>query len=146
MNTFSKKLKVYLKKDSFERGFTLAEIILAIVIVLFIVMLLINLPPSIGLIGRSKQEALAKDIALKKVESIRSTNYDNLANGSSAITDIRLSSLPNGTGEVTIEDCPAQICTNGEVAKKVYTKVSWKHNSKDQSIEISTIVSKGGLK
>lgn len=129
-----------------QSGFTLVEVVLALMIVVFVVMMIVNLPPSLGLIGKSKQEGLAKDIASTKLENLRSQGFDSLANGTSPLTDTRLSSLPEGSGEVIVEDCPETVCTNGEIAKKVGTKVEWKHSSGVKSIELTTIISKGGLK
>lgn len=135
------------KKDAFgQSGFTLVEVALALMIVIFVVMMIVNLPPSLSLIGKSKQEGLAKDIASAKLESLRSQGFDNLANGTSPLTDTRLSSLPGGSGEVVIEDCPETVCTNSETAKKVKTKVEWKHTSGTKEVELTTIISKGGLK
>jgi competence protein ComGC len=88
------------KLNNSERGISLVEIVMVIFIIGMVILLFGSLPNSISLIGTSTRESSAKEIALKKIESLRNLTYDNLAIGTSYITDSRLSSLPQGTGQV----------------------------------------------
>lgn len=128
-----------------ERGFSLVEVVLGALVVVLVVFIIMNIPPSINLIGRSKQESLAKDIALKKIELLRSSEYGVLANGVTPISDPRLASLPNSLGQATIEDCPVDICTQGEIAKRVTVKITWKNSGDTKKIELVTLLTDGGI-
>lgn len=128
-----------------EKGFSLVEVVLGSLVVVLVVFIILNIPPSINLIGRSKQESLAKDIALKKIELLRSSQYDTLANGVTPITDPRLVSLPSASGQATIEDCPVSICTEGETAKRITVQVSWKSSGDTKQIKLITLLTEGGI-
>lgn len=131
-----------------EKGFLLVEIILIIMIVGFIVSLINLLPSSIGLIGTSKNETLAKDVAQTKIEDLRALTYVNLANTASpapTVTDPRLASIPEGSGTYIVEDCIPPTC-NGEEIRKVTVTVSWVDSgNKFKNIQLSTFIAKGGL-
>lgn len=128
-----------------ERGASLAEILIVILIVGFILLVVANIPSSIFLIGSSKYQSTAKQVASKQIEDLRLQGFDNLANGTANISDSRISTLPQGSGTIEIIDCPQTICSNGEQAKKVTVKVKWSESSKPKNIEVNTLISKGGL-
>lgn len=129
-----------------EEGFSLIEVILVIMIIGFIGLLISNLPSAFKLTGTSKHESIAKDIVAKKVEDLRSLSFDSLANGTTQITDTRLSQLPSSTGDVVVEDCPVEVCANDEEIKKVIVKVNWLEGGNNRKVELSTLIAKEGLK
>ena len=116
-----------------------------IVIVGFISLLLGNVFSSLKLIGSSSHEGVAKEIITTRLEKLRSSGYDNLANGSSTITDTRLSSLPAATSQVLIEDCPINICANFELLKQVTLRVSWNETKTIKNVTLVTFIGKGGV-
>ncbi len=128
-----------------QKGVSLVETILVVVVIGFIVMLMANLPNALGLVTKSSHLSLAKEIAAKQIEDKRSINYINLANGTTAILDSRLSMLPAGAGTVIIQDCSLSICTNSEAIKDIKVTVSWKDNQKNQTINLETFIGQGGL-
>lgn len=128
-----------------QRGVSLIEALLVIVIVGSLVFLLANLPNALGLISKSKHLSLAREIAVKQIEDKRSINYSNLVNDNSPIADSRLSLLPQGSGVIEVTDCDPQICTNGENIKQVQVEVSWKDNNKTQKITLKTMIGKEGI-
>lgn len=128
-----------------QKGFSLIEVMLVVVLVGFMVLIMANLPSALGLIGGSKHESLARDIASKKIEEVRNQGYDNLANGQSAIQDSRLIELIGGSAQSLIEDCPLTVCSNNEQIKKVTVTVSWLEQGQPKSVTIATFVAKGGL-
>lgn len=143
----SKKCKVQSVKltRSFEVGFSIIEIILVIMIAASIIFLIANLPSSAKLVGTSKHESTAKEIAYKKIEDLRSLTFTNLANGTTAINDSRISSLPSGNGEVTVSDCPPQVCTSNEQVKEAKVIITWTEGGKEGKVEVSTFIAKDGL-
>ncbi len=134
------------RETSSQRGFSLIEVLLVVIIIGFITFLILGLPSSIGLIGTSKNSSLANDIALGEVERLRLISYDNLANGSNNFSDGRMLSLPQGAGNYIVEDCPTSICSHAEQTKKVTVAVSWKDKDQTKTISVVTFMSQGGLK
>jgi hypothetical protein len=129
-----------------QLGISLIEVILMLGAVIFLVLLIGNLPLAVNLIGRANHQSIAREIVTKKIEDIRITPYSSLANGQTSIVDTRLKLLPTSTGVALIEDCPVTICTLSEDAKNVTVTVTWIENGKDQTNQIHTIVANGGLK
>ena len=137
-----------------ERGFSLIESLLVVVIIGSIVFLIANIPNAIMLITKSRHISLAREIAIKQIEDKRMINYSNLALGSSAISDNRLSALPQGSGTVVVGvknennewiNCDTSICTNGENIKQVTIEVNWIDNNKPQSVSLKTMIGEGGI-
>lgn len=128
-----------------EKGFSLIESLLVVVIIGSIVFLIANIPNAMMLIGKSRHASLAREIAVKQIEDKRALSYENLANDNSPISDSRLSLLPSSSGTVVVEDCDEQICTNGEHIKQVTAEVSWLDNNKPQKVNLKTMIGEGGI-
>lgn len=131
-----------------SKGFSLIEVMLFLMIVGFIILLVVNIPNSIGLIGTTRRINLAKEVVNQKIEALRLSGFENLpGNGISTFSDGRLSTLPSSTGEVSVEDCPSSICTNGETnIKQVKVSVKWKEDRNDKNLSVTTLISEGGIK
>lgn len=129
------------------KGFSLIELLLVIMLIGFSVGLIVNMPNSINLIGSSRHQSLAKEIATYQLENLRLKGFDNLpGNGQNSFSDPRLSSLPGGAGSITMVDCPASVCSNGEEnIKQASVSVTWKEKS-DKSVTLTTLISQGGLR
>ncbi len=128
-----------------QAGVSLIESLLVVVVIGSMVYLLASIPNALGLITRARHMSLAREIAVKQIEDKRTINYSNLVNDASPILDSRLSLLPQGQGEVTVEDCDPAICTNAEHAKQVTILVSWTDNNKAQNVTLKTIIGEGGI-
>lgn len=128
-----------------EKGFSLIEVLLVIVVIGSVVFLLANLPNALGLISKSRHMSLAREIAAAQIEDKRTISYLNLVNDSSVINDSRISLLPHGSGVVVVAACAEQICTNGENTKQVTVTITWKDNNKTQNIILKTMIGEGGI-
>lgn len=128
-----------------QRGVSLIESLLVIVIIGSIVFLIASLPNSLMLVGKSRHISLAREIAVKQIEDKRNINYSNLVNDNSAIADSRLGLLPVGSGTVEVLDCDPGVCTNSEHIKQVTVTVFWKDNDKTQTIILKTMIGEGGI-
>lgn len=128
-----------------ERGSSLVESLLVIVVIGSVVFLLANIPNALLLVGKSSHVSLAREIAVKELEDKRNINYTNLVNDTSPIGDPRISSLPGGSGTVVVADCDLSICTHSEHLKKITITVSWTDNSKLQNITLQTLIGEGGI-
>lgn len=127
-------------------GFALVEVLLVVLIVGFLALLISNLPSSLRLNSNSKYQSIAKQIASKQIETLRQQTFANLSLGTTPIVDTRLSTLPSGSGEVTIADCPASVCPNNEQLKLVTIKIQWvEENSNPKSATLETLIGEGGL-
>ncbi len=128
-----------------QQGNSLIESLLIIAMVGIIVVLIGNLPNAINLMSSSKHLSIVRGIAAKQIEDKRAISYANLVNDNSAITDSRILLLPSGSGNVVVQDCSAQICTNSESLKQVIVTINWKDNNKSQTISVNTFIGQGGL-
>lgn len=128
-----------------ERGVSLIESLLVVVVLGSIVFLISSIPNSLMLVGKSRHVSLAREIAAKQIEDKRTINYANLVNDDSSISDPRLSLLPQGSGTVVISDCDPLVCTNGEHIKQVLVEVLWKDNNKTQTVTLKTMIGEGGI-
>ncbi len=129
-----------------QRGLSLAEVLLVILLIGFIVPVIYNIPNSIRLVGSSNKTSLAKEIASKAVEDARILTYDNLALGQSTINDPRISKLPSGAGSLNVTTCSAPVCTNNEETKNISVTINWDENGAPKSFKLTTLVSSGGLR
>lgn len=128
-----------------ESGVSLLESLLVVVVVGMTVVLMANIPNALGLITKSRNLSLAREIAAKQLEGKRAINYANLVTDTTPISDTRISLLPEGAGTVTVTDCDPLVCTNGEHLKKISIILSWKDNNKTQTINLDTFIGEGGL-
>lgn len=128
-----------------ERGFSLIESLLVVVIIGSIVFLIANIPNAIMLITKSRHISLAREVAIKQIEDKRMISYSNLVNDNLPINDSRLSMLPQGSGTVEVLDCSPQVCTNGEQVKQIKVTVNWLDNNKPQSVSLKTMIGEGGI-
>lgn len=128
-----------------QQGLSLIEVMMVLVIIGFIVLLVVNLPSSIGLIGKSRYSSIAREIASKKIENLRAQGYTSLVLGVHGFSDVNLTQLPSSTGEYTIENCSIELCSNDENIKKVIVSVKWHESDGDQEVRLQTLIAEGGL-
>lgn len=128
-----------------EKGLSMIELVLVLLVVSFLVLLISNLPSSVNSINKSRHASLAKDIANKELDYLRRQTYTNLANGTDTFTDTSLNGLPGHDATYTIEDCPATVCTSSEAVKKVNVSISWDESGQTKKVELTTLVAEGGV-
>src|SRR3989344_992684 len=129
-----------------QKGFSLIEVLIAVFITGALVLVIANIPQAIKLVTGSQSELKVKEVAAKKIEDLRLSGYDNLANGATSISDSKLNGLANVSGNALISDCTSPLCPNGELAKQVTINVTWTENTEPKRFSISTLIAKGGLR
>lgn len=128
------------------KGFSLVEVIMGVFIAGIMVLVIANIPQAVKLITGSRSEAKVREVTAKIIEDLRLSGYDSLSDGSKAIVDPRLNSLNSVSGVVLTENCPVEICTSGEIAKKVTITITWNENIEPKRFSVTTLIAKGGLK
>lgn len=122
------------------------ELLIVIFLSGIMVLVIANIPGAINLVTSGGDESKVREVAAKKLEDIRLTGYDNLANGTTSISDSRLKSLHNVLASTVVTDCPVTVCKNSEQVKQVKITVSWSQNNEPKTYQIITLVGKGGLR
>lgn len=128
------------------RGFSLIEVLVTLFITGAIVLVIANIPHVITLVKGSQSELKVREVAAKKIEDLRLSGYDNLANGSVVITDPKFNSLNNPSGVIITEDCPVALCAGSELVKKITITITWTENTELKRFSVTTLLAKGGLK
>lgn len=123
-----------------QKGFTLLEVIVSIAVIAGLFMLYTAAINNVFLSRTIKQKDVALRIASHKMEELRAGGYDSLP-ASGSFSDSNLSSLPSGTGSMTISDYNTS-------TKQVQVTVSFEDFAgNNQSVSLSTlIIQSGGLK
>lgn len=129
----------------YGKGFSLVEILLVVGAIFCLGLLVAALPPAISSVNRSRHTSLAKEAASKQLNSLRQQGFANLSNGSGNFSSSALSSLNEVTAVYTIEDCSPEICSHEEKTKKVMVRISWQESGDAKKVELSTLISEGGL-
>ena len=125
---------------SATRGFSLIEVLVTIVVMLAGIAAYAASVYSIAVIKDAREQALATHIAENEIENLRQSGYSNLP-GSGSFADSQLSSLPSGSGSLTVSAFDAK-------TKQVDVSVSWTEpNIGARSVSLTTLVTQtGGLK
>lgn len=131
-----------MRKDS---GVSLVELVLVIAAIGFLALLVNNLPSSISSINKSRHASLARGLASKQMEYLRRQTYANLSSGASSFSEPGLNTLSGALATYEINDCPLEVCTDQEEAKEVKVKITWNESGDSKSVELLTIIGKGGI-
>ena len=119
-----------------NRGFSLVEVIVTI----FVIGTMLVVSQAIRLGAPLAQSVRDQDIALKvaqnEVEELRALGYESLP-PSGSFSDSLLASLSSGSGNVTVSDFNTG-------TKKVIVTVSWSERGAEESIVLSTLITKIG--
>lgn len=120
------------------RGFTLIEVVIAVVIVGMLVVLASTLVQAVGLTRHAKSKDVAAKVAESKLESLRAVGYEQLPAGT-PFSDPLLDTLLDGTGSFTVDDFSS-------TTKRVVVTVSWSDPgaTTPSTLTISTLVAKVG--
>ena len=121
-----------------QKGFSLAEIIVAIFMVLVLFSLAIMEVRALEISRTQRYEDVAYHVANKEMESLRATAFDNLP-PSGSISDTNLSQIPSGLGSFTVSDYSGY-----SGMKEIIVTVSWDDGA-NKSVVIRTLAGTGGI-
>jgi hypothetical protein len=128
-----------------QKGISLVEVVVVLATIGFLVLIIANVPSSLVSINKSRQTALAEEIASRKIESLRNTGFVDLAQGVSEFSDPDLFSLPSAQAEFEVTECPLEICSMGEDAKILQVRVFWGDFGNEHKVSLETLISEGGI-
>lgn len=123
-----------------RRGFSLIELLIS----LFILGIIIVTISSIFFYGfnsmnRTKQVALATQIAHEEMELIRNKKFDDILILGLNFTHDLFSELNNGEGAVIVQDGP------GSDIKKITIRVSWEYRGVNKLKNFVTYITRDGI-
>ena len=123
-----------------KRGFSFIEILISL-FVLGIVIVTISTIFFYGFnsTNRTRQVALATQIAHEEMESIRNMKFENVLVLGSTFSHDLFSKLDNGAGALFIQDGP------GSDIKKITIRVSWDYRGESKSKNLVTDITKDSI-
>jgi prepilin-type N-terminal cleavage/methylation domain-containing protein len=129
-----------LKRKNKEKGFTLVEILITIVVVAVALMALLSVfIYGFNLLSRMKQTAIATQCAQEELENIRNLTYDEILALGPSFTNDSLTLLENSSGVRTVED------SVGEDIKKLTISVFWTYRGQNMRKDIVTYITREGI-
>jgi prepilin-type N-terminal cleavage/methylation domain-containing protein len=129
-----------LKRKNKEKGFTLVEILVTIVVVAVALMALLSVfIYGFNLLSRMKQTAIATQCAQEELENIRNLTYDEILALGPSFTNDSLTLLENSSGVRTVED------SVGEDIKKLTISVFWTYRGQNMRKDIVTYITREGI-
>jgi prepilin-type N-terminal cleavage/methylation domain-containing protein len=119
-------------------GFTLIEVLVAIAIVGFVVIMHDLVVRSLVASQFSRNKELALTVASHKLEELRGLGYSSLP-VSGSFADTTLSALPSGTASITVSNYNAGV-------KHVTVTVSWTEQTAGaRSVVLDTLIAQAGV-
>jgi len=133
-------VKAIQNKENPQKGFSLIEVLIAIVILGIVSVTLISVfIYGFNIVFKTRQVSLATQIAQEEVELVRNMNYDDILLLGSTYNHDSLSDLVNGAGALSIENGPG-----GDI-KKLTVSVTWDYHGANMRKDIVTFVTREGV-
>jgi len=124
---------------STQRGFSLIEVLIALVLITFTAFIFLKATDTLGRIGKSNDQTVAFHIASRKIESLRGSTFDSIPS-SGPFTDSQLAKLPRAEALLTVTNYLGNSNT-----KQIEAAVSWYEQSVQKQVKLITVISKSGL-
>lgn len=122
-----------------KKGFSLIEILLAMVVMVALIGLLFSVSGTYFKSRSSDLQTTATSIAEKRMEDLRNGGFTNLPS-SGSFADSNLSRLPQGTATQTISNY-----SGDSTIDLVTIQVNWVENTANKNIKIESFFTKGGI-
>jgi prepilin-type N-terminal cleavage/methylation domain-containing protein len=121
-------------------GFSLVELLLAMVVLAIMLLTLISVfIYGYNVIARSKQLAVATQVCQAEVERIRGLSFDSLSGLGSTFTDPKLAGLISGQGFRTVQ------ADAGSDIRKLTVSVAWTFRGVAMRKDVVTFITRNGV-
>lgn len=121
------------------RGFSLVELLIALVFIIVAVFIFLSATDTLGRISQANHQTIAFHIASRKIESLRGQQFSAIP-PSGPFADSELSKLPQGSATLTVGDYQG----NTKI-KQIEAKVTWFEQSVPKEVKTTTLISESGL-
>lgn len=130
-----------LKKKRNQKGLSLIEVLVTILILAIILISLISVfIYGFNLLSRTKQVTLATQAAQEAVEFIRNMSFDDVQTTTSFPSEIDIPDyLDNSQGSLAIEDGP------GSDIKKLTVSITWDYRGRQMKKSVVTYITREGI-
>lgn len=130
-------------KPKRKSGFSLIEIVLAVLFISFMVVIILSASGIFSRIHRWNLQSIAIKIASGELEKLRKTPFANLpSTGAITTTDEPdLTKLPQGAATRTVTDYQ----TGDTKLKQVIIEVTWQESGFPRSLKTASLISEYGL-
>lgn len=127
------------KTQKSQSGFTLIEVLVTILIIGVTLVIYGGASKASSLNKENKYKEIALRIADQKIQDLRTDGYSSIP-ASGSFADSMLSSLPSGSGNITVSNLNAE-------TKDVVVRVTWisPQTNTTREVELETYISSGGL-
>ncbi len=136
-----KRNRMALKKENNQKGLSLIEVLVTILILAIILISLISVfIYGFNLLSRTKQVILATQTAQEAVEFLRNMSFDDVQTTTSFPPEINIPDyLDNSQGSLDIEDGP------GSDIKKLTVSITWDYRGRQMKKSIVTYITREGI-
>jgi Tfp pilus assembly protein PilV len=126
-------------KKTNQNGFSIIEVLITVFLMIITLWIYQITSQSVAVNRGNRFKEIALRIADKKLENIRTTAYGSMP-ASGSFSDSMMSSLPNGSGTLTVSDLNAK-------TKDVKVTVSWTDPSTQATkhVDLETYITQGGI-
>jgi type II secretory pathway pseudopilin PulG len=135
-----------------ERGFTIMELVVAMVFVGIVIVGLTDLFSSVRQVNiEANNYTIAVEAAQQLIEKFRNTPYPSISTGTTDVTSSALSSYPSllsprsATTTVQWVDASGVVQGSESGIKKVDVAISYKSRTGTQNVQLSTEIAEEGL-
>ncbi len=129
------------KRKNEEKGFTLIEVLITIMVLAVVLIALITcFIYGFNILTRMKQTAMATQCVQEELENIRNKTYDEILVMDSTWTHTNFSYMENATGARALEDSGI-----GDDIKKLTVSLTWDYRGRTLREDIVTYITREGI-
>lgn len=122
-----------------KQGFTLIELVVALGLIAVTLFGYFAVLKTVTLTRFAKHQALAYQVAIKKVEELKAVPFGSLP-VSGSFTDSALAALPQVQANLTVADYGGSAGI-----KEITVTISWQESAGAKNVQVKTILTSGGI-
>ena len=122
-----------------RRGFTLVELVVALGLIAITLFCYFAVLKTVTLTRFAKHQALAYQVAVKKIEELKAVPFGSLP-VTGSFTDSALTALPQAQANLTVTDHGGSASV-----KEITVTISWQESVGAKNIQLKTMLTNGGI-